>query len=198
MNEKRYLLNICLDEIEPEIWRRFVVPADITLDRLHDVIQVVMGWTDSHLYEFIIGKKRYTEFPESAQDGLNSGRYRLGDLIKKKGRSFDYRYDFGDNWLHIISIEENRYVNPDLRSGIECLDGARACPIEDIGGVLGYAEFCEAMKDPSHEEHEDFLDWYGEPFDSEDFDRDEVNEELMVYLRWSRERCLPWREVPSA
>ena len=77
MNERLYLLKIRLLEIEPEIWRRFVVPADITLDRLHDVIQIVMGWTDSHLHEFTIGKKRYTEYPESKEDGLECGRYRL-------------------------------------------------------------------------------------------------------------------------
>ena len=64
MNERLYLLKIRLLDIEPEIWRRFVAPGSITLDRLHDVIQIVMGWTDSHLHEFVIGKKRYTEYPE--------------------------------------------------------------------------------------------------------------------------------------
>ena len=59
MNERLYLLKIRVVYIEPEIWRRFVVPASITLDRLHDVIQIIMGWTDSHLHEFTIGKKRY-------------------------------------------------------------------------------------------------------------------------------------------
>jgi hypothetical protein len=90
MNKRLYLLKIRLLEIEPEIWRRFVVPAGITLDRLHDIIQIVMGWTDSHLHEFTIGKKRYTEYPESKEDGLECGRYRLGDLIKQKGRTFNY------------------------------------------------------------------------------------------------------------
>jgi len=83
MNQRLYLLKIRLFDIEPEIWRRFVVPGDITLDRFHDVIQIVMGWTDSHLHEFAIGKKRYTEYPESKEDGLVCGRYRLGDLIKQ-------------------------------------------------------------------------------------------------------------------
>jgi hypothetical protein len=70
MNKRLYLLKIRLLEIEPEIWRRFVVLAGITLDRLHDIIQIVMGWSDSHLHEFTIGKKRYTEYPESKEDGL--------------------------------------------------------------------------------------------------------------------------------
>lgn len=198
MTEKRYLLKIKLLEIEPEIWRQFVVPADITLDRLHDVIQIVMGWTDSHLYEFIIGKKRYTEYPEFEEDGLEAGKYRLGDLIKQKGRTFDYRYDFGDSWLHEIVIENNRYANPTLQSEIECMDGARACPPEDIGGVLGYTEFCEALNDPNHEEHEDLKEWYGETYDSEAFDKDEINDGMIIYQRWSRDRYLPWRKVPPA
>ena len=78
MSERCYLLKILLLDIEPSIWRRFVVPASITLDRLHDVIQIVMGWTDSHLHEFTIGNKRYTEYPQSKEDGLECGRYRLG------------------------------------------------------------------------------------------------------------------------
>jgi len=90
MTERFYLLKIQLQFIKPAIWRRFVVPADITLDRLHDVIQIVMGWEDCHLHEFTIGKKRYTEYPESPEDGLPCGKYRLGDLVRQKGSVFHY------------------------------------------------------------------------------------------------------------
>ncbi len=192
MNERFYLLKIQLLEIEPAIWRRFVVPGSITLDRLHDVIQIVMGWTDSHLHEFTIGKKRYTEYPEFQEDGLACGRYRLVNLIKRKGRTFGYIYDFGDFWKHELLIEESRYFDPRLRTPIVCLDGARACPPEDVGGVSGYFEFCKALKDPKHEEHESYMEWSGGDFDSERFDVDSVNWELMKYLRWSRDRYLNW------
>ena len=166
MNEQFYLMKIRLLEIEPEIWRRFAVPADIPLDRLHDVIQIVMGWTDSHLHEFTIGNKRYTEYPESKEDGLACGRYRLGNLIKQKGRTFRYQYDFGDGWEHELKLEESRYFNPEMQSEIACLEGARACPPEDVGGVHGYFEFCHALKDPRHKEHESFMEWSGGNFDS--------------------------------
>ena len=192
MNERFYLLKIQLLDIEPAIWRRFVVPGSITLDRLHDVIQIVMGWTDSHLHEFTIGKKRYTEYPEFKEDGLACGRYRLVNLIKRKGRTFGYIYDFGDFWKHELLIEESRYFDPRLRTPIVCLDGARACPPEDVGGVSGYFEFCKALKDPKHEEHESYMEWSGGDFDSERFDVDSVNWELMKYLRWSRDRYLNW------
>ncbi len=194
MNERVFLLKIRLLEIEPEIWRRFVVPAAITLDRVHDVIQIVMGWTDSHLHEFTIGKKRYTEYPESKEDGLECGRYRLGDLIKQKGRTFGYLYDFGDSWEHEVMLVDSHYFNPELRSAIECLDGARACPPEDVGSVPGYYEFCKGLNDPDHEEHESYMEWSGGEYDSEKFNTDAVNWELMKYQRWSRDRFKPWQE----
>jgi hypothetical protein len=192
MNQRFYLLKIQLLDTEPAIWRRFVVPANITLDRLHDVIQIVMGWTDSHLHEFTIGNKRYTEYPESKDDGLVSGRYRLGNLIKQKGRTFHYLYDFGGSWEHELVLEESRYFNPDLRSGLACLEGERACPPEDVGGIPGYFEFCNALKDPSHEGHESYMEWSGGDFDSERFDPEWVSSELMKYLQWSRDRVENW------
>lgn len=192
MTERFYLLKIQLVDIEPAIWRRFVVPASITLDRLHDVIQIVMCWTDSHLHEFTIGNKRYTEYPESKEDGLVCGRYRLVDLIKQKGRSFNYLYDFGDGWEHEIVLEESRYFNPELRTELACLEGERACPPEDVGGVPGYFEFCKALKDPGHEEYESYIEWSGGDYDSERFDHESVSWELMKYLRWSRDRYQNW------
>ncbi|NQS72364.1 MAG: plasmid pRiA4b ORF-3 family protein [Desulfobulbaceae bacterium] len=192
MSERFYLLKIQLLDIEPAIWRRFIVPASITLDRLHDVIQIVMGWTDSHLHEFTIRNKRYTEYPESKEDGLACGRYRLGDLIKQKGRTFSYLYDFGDGWKHELVLEESRYFNPELRTELACLDGQRSCPPEDVGGVPGYFEFLHALKDPNHEEHESYTEWSGGNFDSERFDPEWINWELMKYLRWSRDRYQSW------
>lgn len=195
MSERSYLLKIQLLDIEPAIWRRFVMPASITLDRLHDVIQIVMGWTDSHLHEFTIGNKRYTEYPESKEDGLACGRYRLADLIKQKGRTFHYLYDFGDGWEHELVLEESRYFNPELRTELACLDGQRACPPEDVGGVPGYFEFLNALKDLNHEEHESYTEWSGGNFDSERFDPELVDWELMKYLRWSRDRYQNWGGV---
>lgn len=171
MNERFFLLKIQLLDIEPAIWRRFVVPASITLDRLHDVIQIVMGWTDNHLHEFTIGDKCCTEYPESKEDGLVCGRYRLEDLIKQKGRTFRYLYVFGDSWEHELILKVSRYFHPELRTELP-----------------GYFEFCNVLKDPSHEEHENYMDWFGGDYDSERFDSESINWELMKYLSWSRDR----------
>ncbi len=192
MSERMYLLKVRLLDIEPEIWRRFVVPASITLDRLHDVIQIVMGWTDSHLHEFTIGKKRYTEYPQEREDGLECGKYRFGDLVKQKNRKILYLYDFGDSWMHELILEENHYFNPRLQNEIVCLDGARACPPEDVGGIPGYFDFCSVLADPGNEDYKRLMEWSGGHYDSEEFDTDMVNWELMKYLRWSRDRYKDW------
>ena len=191
MKRKLYLLKISLTGIEPEIWRRFVVPADITLDRLHDVIQIVMGWEDYHLHQFTIGGKRYTEYPERPEHGKHDGRFRLGNLVKSKGSSFEYIYDFGDNWIHQVTLEEITHtLRPDDQP-VKLLAAERACPPEDVGGIPGYVEYCEAMKDKKHPGHEEYLQWRG-PFDPEEIDLDEKNMELLMYLRWSRPRLAIW------
>jgi len=198
MNEmmgRFYMLKISLVDIEPVIWRRFMVPGFITLDRLHDVIQIVMGWKDSHIHEFTIGKKRYTEYPESREDGLECGQYRLVNLIKQKGRTFRYRYDFGDNWEHELLIEDSDYFNQDLETMLFCLGGERACPPEDVGGAPGYHEFCRVVKDRKHKDRKRLLKWAGGSFKSEYFDAGAVNDELQRYLRWSRDRFLDWLEI---
>lgn len=197
MTDRLFLLKVKLLDIEPEIYRHFSVPAEITLDRLHDVIQIVMGWKDTHQHGFNIGMKSYTENPETEEDGANEALFRLADLIDEKGHTFDYLYDFGDCWQHELTVLDNQYVAPSLLGKIECVAGAGACPPENVGGVPGYFELCQALTDPTHEEHERYKTWYtGFPwydglFDSNAFDLEKVNSELLKYLRWSRERLKP-------
>jgi len=191
MKRKFYVLKVSLVGIKPEIWRRFVVPADITLDRLHDVIQIVMGWEDYHLHQFTIGGERYTEYRESPEDGKDDGRYRLGNLVKRKGLLFEYIYDFGDNWVHHVTLEETNYAQGLRDEPIMLLAGARACPQEDVGGIGGYTEYCEAMKDKKHPGHREYVKWRG-PYAPEMVDLDEKNMELLKYLRWSRPRLTIW------
>ncbi len=198
MGERLFLLNIKLLDITPEIYRHFIVPASITLDRLHDVIQIVMGWKDAHLHGFNIAMKSYTENPQTTEEGAHEGLFRLIDLIEESGKSFEYLYDFGDCWQHEITIMDNRYSRTDLQGPLECIEGTGACPPEDVGGVPGYYEFCEAWKNPGHEKHTHYKEWYaGFPWYDEYFDMDtypleKVNAELLKFLRWSRERFEPW------
>ena len=186
-----YQLKVTLDVIEPTIWRRLLVPDNISLAELHEILQLAMGWTNSHLHEFTIARKNYGD-PED-DDLDNHGTkdekdYQLNQLYLREKSKFSYLYDFGDNWEHTISVEKTLPSDPSptttLSKGSEgirypvCLDGERACPPDDVGGIWGYAHFLEAMADPNDEEYEDYVEWLGGTFDPEAFDLDEVNKDL--------------------
>lgn len=171
-------LRIALHEVKPLVWRRFVVPADIQLPRLHKVIQAVMGWEDSHLHQFDFGGTTYgvldDEFPDDRT--LSEKGVRLSKALGS-GTEFEYQYDFGDNWQHRIVVEA--MGAPDLLLTLPvCLVGENACPPEDVGGVTGYAEFREALADPKHDQHKDYLAWVGGVFDPTGFDVNAVNAKL--------------------
>ena len=166
-----------LDEIEPRIWRKFEVASDIRLDKLHNVIQGVMGWMNSHLHEFDADGVRYGElssFDDYNEDMLDERKARLTDLVIRPKDRFTYDYDFGDGWHHIVELVEIREPQKNIRYPV-CLEGERACPPEDCGGPWGYLDFLEAIQNPEHEEHDDLLEWAGGEFDPEFFDVNEVN-----------------------
>lgn len=168
------------------------MPAHISLDRLHDVIQIVMGWDEKHLHRFHIQRKSYIEEPEYGSDDLCEDEFVLNKLIKRKGQSIEYVYDYGDNWFHIVLVEDTRWELPPHSLPILCVAGSRACPPEDVGGEPGYMEFLAALADPKHEEHENYKEWVGGSFDPETFDINSVNAELAKYWRWSRDREYEW------
>lgn len=176
-----YQIKVVLLEMDPPIWRRFVVPSSVTLHRLHLILQDVMGWTNSHLYRFQIGAKEYAEpHPDNEFNELdfkNSRRTKLGRLVTKKGSTFLYEYDFGDSWLHELVVEDILEHKPNIRYPA-CLAGERACPPEDCGGIYGYAELLEVISDPEHEEYPDTITWLGGRFDPEVFDLKTVNNKL--------------------
>jgi hypothetical protein len=147
---------------------------------LHDALQAVFGWTNSHLHNFEKDGK-YWGVPEY-DDLIDESRVQLGKLLKAEGESMIYVYDFGDNWQHEIVLEKVVPANAPLKLPI-CLDGARRCPPEDAGGVSGYEEFLEVIFDPTHEEYEHLVGWAGGPFQAEAFDLKAVNETLSR-MRW--------------
>jgi hypothetical protein len=179
-----YQLKVTLKAIRPPIWRRFQVPGNITLARLHRILQEVMGWTDTHLHEFTLHGIRYG-IPDSAFDdpfdrGANDERRsRLAEVCPNAGKSFSYMYDFGNGWNHQIRIEKILDPVPGIRYPL-VLAGKRACPPEDCGGPWGYADFLEAIHDPGHERHQELLDWIGGKFDPEEFDLELINRHIKL------------------
>jgi len=130
--EMSYELKVTLREVRPAIWRRVRVAGSLTLRDLHHVLQVALGWTDSHLHEFEIRGRRYG-MPDSEEDygesPLDEVEYRLGELVRV-GDRFEYVYDFGDNWRHEVVAEKRVPLERDAPKA-DCLAGKRACPPED-------------------------------------------------------------------
>jgi hypothetical protein len=171
-----YQMKVTLKDISPPIWRRIQVTSDTILSRLHRILQIIMGWSDYHLHEFVI-------------DGVSYGKPDKEDIFKVKneknvimnqvvsGERTRFTYDFGDFWRHKILIEKILPLEPDMRYPI-CIKGRRASPHEDCGGPGGYFEILKVLQDPNHPEHDEMLKWIGGSFDSEAFDLDEINREL--------------------
>ncbi len=184
-------LKIELADIEPPIWRRVQVPADFPLRQLHNVIQAVFDWLDYHLHEFEVGDKVYGQ-PEIEPGHLGDQRLysdknvKLGALLDRGVERFLYRYDFGDNWEHLITVEKVLASEPGVEYPI-LVEGARQAPPEDCGGPPGFEAFLEAMADEEHEDHEEMLSWRGEPFDPDDMRLDAV-EAMLNRVRASRRK----------
>ncbi len=179
-----YQLKVTLRRSRPPIWRRVLVQADLTLDRLHQILQVVMGWTDSHLHQFRFGETYFgTPDPEWDLEVQNEKKIRLNEVLRRPKERMVYEYDFGDSWKHDVVLEAVVPAEPRGRYPI-VLAGKRRCPPEDVGGIPGFYYFLEAMGDPKHPEHRDMKEWCGEPFDPEEFDAQEIN--VAIHGGWRR------------
>jgi hypothetical protein len=164
-----FQLRVTLEQIEPPVWRRLLVPGSVRLDKLHRMIQAAFGWWDYHLHAFEIGEERYgTVDDDCPEDELDETTVTLVQALDGVDR-FAYEYDFGDSWDHEIVVEDFRRMPEGLKFGV-CVDGQNACPPEDVGGPSGYAEFLDAMADPFADEHERVLNWLRGPFDPTEFD----------------------------
>ena len=187
--ERVYQFKISLVGAAPPIWRRIQI-FDCTLDQLHGHIQTAMGWHNCHLHQFDI--KGVCHGDPSLLEGdfncVDSTQTMVSGVLPKSGKRFGFRYmyDFGDSWKHEILFEGCLAPTNGKRYPL-CLEGERACPLEDVGGVWGYQNFLAAIANPNHEEHEDFLEWCGGEFSPEDFDPAAATKKM--------KRGLPnWRE----
>src|SRR4051794_35035090 len=151
---KIFELEIVLAKVVPPVRRRGQVPGEIDLAVLHEVVQSAMGWTNSHLHEFEIAGRRYG-IPDPDWPGEHLTDEAKGKLVRlvKQGDRFGYLYDFGDNWVHEITVDRVVAAEPGVRYP-RCVAGQGACPPEDVGGIWGYEEFQAALADPAHPDHD--------------------------------------------
>lgn len=175
--------------------------GEARLDLLHKVIQLAMGWSDSHLHLFLVGADCYSDprfdeglgFPGDAKD-KDERQVPLSALADAHYRTIGYQYDFGDSWDHIISIEEELApVSGDLVA--VCLGGEGACPPEDCGGLPGFEELLRAMKRPKGGEYRQFVRWLGKPFDPAAFSVEAANAALSL-LQWQKVQTRRWVRNP--
>lgn len=187
-----YVVRVDLDGTRPPVWRRLRLASDLPLSRVHDVLQVTMGWTDSHLHHFQMGPdaKDFRMMPfltdfdleEGEDEGIHERDVRLDEVLATPGQRLFYEYDFGDSWSHTIRLEKVeawREGDPDAF----CITGRRACPPEDVGGVPGYSEVLAALAGDLGDDPEwtaQQLAWLPEDFDPAAFDAGEVNDLLLA------------------
>lgn len=175
---------------KPPVWRRVVVPANTSFSRFHSIIQVAMGWDNSHMYSFSPSGYRSTPWIEEDGDDqdlstlgfedretISAENIKLSDIFEKKGQTFTYIYDFGDDWIHIITLE--KIDKTDTSTKPKLIDGKGACPPEDCGGPWGYENIKVVLEDKKHPEYHDIKEWlFGYDEDDEDDEMFEEEEPL--------------------
>ena len=183
MPKQIYQLKITLQDIEPPIWRRILIPSTYDFWQLHCAIQDAFGWTDSHLHMFTytydtgqppikIGIPIESEFDD--EEILFAGwLVKLQDYIADKSSKFEYTYDFGDNWRHHVELEEILPYEKGSKYP-KCIAGERNGPPEDCGGPPGYEGLLNTLFDPIDPEHKNAATWAdsmkGGKFEPEEFD----------------------------
>ena len=174
-NVEIYELKVTLRGTKPPIWRRFHIRSDVTLFKLHQVLQTAMGWTNSHLHQFVVGDLYYgTPDPEFPRPRKNDKKVRLDEALKQPKDRLVYEYDFGDDWTHDVVLERVAEPEPAAKYP-QVVAGKRACPPEDCGGIPGYYRLLEVLSREDHPEHDEMLEWVGGEFDPEVFDLNEAN-----------------------
>lgn len=171
-----YQLKVTLKNSKPPIWRRIQVAGDTSLDKLHLILQTVMGWENDHLHQFKIGPDYYSA-EDADLDCEDETQFDLSEVVSGVKQKFLYEYDFGDSWEHEIVVE--KILQPE--AGVHypvCLAGKRAGPPEDSGGVWGYESLLEIVNNPEHPDYDERVEWLGEDFDPEAFDLEAINRKL--------------------
>ena len=186
-NQLIYQFKITLQEIEPAIWRRLQAPAKYTFWDLHVAIQDAMGWLDYHLHEFRVRRphqRKMVEIGIPDDEGIGNAtllgwEIPIRDVFTEPGQTALYAYDFGDGWRHDVLLEgillkEKGAAYP------TCIAGERACPPEDCGGIPGYYQLLDILRNPRHPDYRETMEWLkghaknDDPYDPNAFDLGQV------------------------
>ena len=173
---RRLTVKVTLQHVKPSVWRKFVIPSNLTLEGLSIVIEIAMGWDGGHLHAFRKGQVSVEEEDES--------NLTAGDVLTKKGDKITYEYDFGDSWAHVVELIAD--PEEDGLREFRLIGGKNACPPEDFGGPWYYTDFLEAWLNYDESalqgEFAETVEWLDEDFDPTVFDKAAVQEELDRFL----------------
>lgn len=157
-------IRVDLDQADPPIWRRLDVRSDLTLDVVHQILQAAFGWTDSHLHRFSLGGDPFDlhsqlflcpyDADEGEDDGLPESEVRLDETLADPGDELRYVYDYGDSWDLVLWLEEVLPAGPGTPIAA-CVDGDRAAPPENCGGVTDAESLAQVLDDPARFDRRD-------------------------------------------
>ena len=177
-----YQVKVTLQGVEPPVWRRLLIPADLFLHDFHKVLQTGMGWENQHVHLFLKGRKVFGIADDEWSVNSEFQDYtivRVNDLLRKAGDEMIYRYDMGDDWRHTVTLEKDNLEPDPMEYYPICTGGARDCPPEDCGGPMDYMELVAAVKDPSSPQYGYYKTMFPEGLEPEYFDLDEINAFLL-------------------
>jgi len=171
-------LRVTLLDVSPPIWRLIRVPSALPLSTVHAVVQIAFGWEDRHLHEWRAGDVTYGLSDEDSwgEDLADESTAILGEVAPLDS-ILRYDYDFGDGWEHVVEVMAVKPYDANVPP-VAVLAGARAAPPEDSGGPPGYEHLVDALRDPDDVEHEEMVELFGDAWDPEHFDADQVNRQL--------------------
>jgi len=179
--EKIFQIKVTLNDIEPAIWRQILIKSNTKLFDFHKIIQTAMGWTNSHLHQFVYNNKLYCnpdyEDEWDDENQIDYSKLKINNLLKKENKMIVYEYDLGDGWEHTILLEKILPLEINKKLPI-CIAGARNCPPEDCGGSGGYEDLLNIIQNPKNDEYDTMMEWLGGDFDPEKFDIKEINKLL--------------------
>jgi len=161
-----------LEHTDPKVTRSFTVSPLISMYELHHIIQIVMGWTNSHMYQFnhgenIIADTRLVDDELGPVTDVKD--VMVTQVFSHVGNTVTYEYDFGDGWMHHLELVEI-YIRPIDEVLPQVIEGENACPPEDCGGTYGYKKLKEVLLNPKHPDYKSTKIWVGVKFDPTHFD----------------------------
>lgn len=169
-------LDVTLKGSPRKVYRQLVVPSDMTLEHLGEILIEAVGWDGTHLNQFIDGEDFCYAVPQedswAMDDELDASSYTIGRVLLGVNGKIKWEYDFGDSWIHEITLVEKKAIDENGKVKVQLLKGSGACPPEDCGGVRGYRHLLNVLKNPKDEEYEEMVDWVGGSFDPKRFNLD--------------------------